>query len=336
MSDSTPNPSTKQCLQCGKSFRIKPSHYDLRVHCSKECMAIAYAQKYSGKDNPNYKNAAARICITCGKGYESYDKGRKYCSIRCRPSPPKNRVEKICLHCGKIFEIKRSHADGRFFCSNPCRLTYRSLHKKQPKPKVVRLAKLPPPPKPPKIPKIVKQKIPRVKQRFYCKTCGVEIGGKKASVCRKCFREAHTKCKQTCVVCGRSFKGYKKTCSTECRNTRRGQMQRGDKSHRWRGGKTELARRLRNEKSYAEWRTKVFQRDDYICQLCHNRGGKLAAHHIKLFSTHRHLSLVVENGVTLCWSCHQGIKTKEQEYEVFFFSITGGIPIEYHQGRLFP
>jgi 5-methylcytosine-specific restriction endonuclease McrA len=56
---------------------------------------------------------------------------------------------------------------------------------------------------------------------------------------------------------------------------------------------------------YTEWRTAVFRRDDYTCQACGVRGGRLNAHHIKRWSRHPELRYAVENGKTLCISCHR-------------------------------
>ena len=52
----------------------------------------------------------------------------------------------------------------------------------------------------------------------------------------------------------------------------------------WKGGITPLARRIRNSKSYVQWRMSVFERDDYVCENCGARGGKLEAHHNVRFS----------------------------------------------------
>jgi 5-methylcytosine-specific restriction endonuclease McrA len=53
-----------------------------------------------------------------------------------------------------------------------------------------------------------------------------------------------------------------------------------------------------------QWRTAVFQRDDYTCQACLERGRKLNAHHIVPYSTDPSLVLDPDNGITLCRTCH--------------------------------
>lgn len=72
----------------------------------------------------------------------------------------------------------------------------------------------------------------------------------------------------------------------------------------WKGGATGEARTIRNSEAYAEWRKAVFARDDHTCQSCQQRGGKLVAHHIEPFSENPLRRLDVDNGLTLCESCH--------------------------------
>jgi hypothetical protein len=72
-------------------------------------------------------------------------------------------------------------------------------------------------------------------------------------------------------------------------------------------------RQERNNRKYSEWRTIVFERDNYTCQRCEQRGGELNAHHIKSFSKHKELRYDIDNGITLCKTCHKKEHTKEAE-----------------------
>ena len=58
-------------------------------------------------------------------------------------------------------------------------------------------------------------------------------------------------------------------------------------------------------KEYKEWRTSVYERDDYTCQACGNMGGLLHPHHLKPKSLFPEFIFVLENGQTLCISCHK-------------------------------
>ncbi|MDR1218262.1 MAG: HNH endonuclease [Treponema sp.] len=58
--------------------------------------------------------------------------------------------------------------------------------------------------------------------------------------------------------------------------------------------------------TYRAWRGAVFRRDNYECQICHRTfpAEELEAHHIKPFSVAPELQFFVDNGLTLCHSCH--------------------------------
>ena len=62
------------------------------------------------------------------------------------------------------------------------------------------------------------------------------------------------------------------------------------------------------------WRKKVFERDNFTCRKCEKVGGKLNAHHINPFSTHPELRFDIENGLTLCHSCHVELHKTERQW----------------------
>lgn len=66
----------------------------------------------------------------------------------------------------------------------------------------------------------------------------------------------------------------------------------------------------RNTKEYADWRKKVFERDNYTCQVCKKIGGRLNAHHIKEYAKFPELRYEIDNGVTLCEECHKAVHRK--------------------------
>ena len=63
--------------------------------------------------------------------------------------------------------------------------------------------------------------------------------------------------------------------------------------------------RDRSSHEYRIWRLSVYERDDFTCQECGQRGGKLNAHHIKPWATTPDLRFDTSNGVTLCEDCHK-------------------------------
>lgn len=86
-------------------------------------------------------------------------------------------------------------------------------------------------------------------------------------------------------------------------------------------GKTKKCRNKQNgEAEYKTWRTAVFERDNYTCQICKIKGGKLNAHHIKSWSKFPELRYVVDNGITLCENDHK-IENKKQRINEKIYNL---------------
>jgi len=83
----------------------------------------------------------------------------------------------------------------------------------------------------------------------------------------------------------------------------------GKKNKNWKGGITPVHIQIRNSTEYRLWRESVFERDNYTCVWCGTRGGKLNADHIKPFALFPELRLAIDNGRTLCVSCHRKTET---------------------------
>ena len=69
---------------------------------------------------------------------------------------------------------------------------------------------------------------------------------------------------------------------------------------------------MRGRQERLLWSKAVIARDDYTCQDCGKRGGKLHAHHIKRWSDFPELRFELSNGTTLCPPCHE-IRHKEDK-----------------------
>lgn len=109
------------------------------------------------------------------------------------------------------------------------------------------------------------------------------------------------------VFCSRacyrvSLVGHKQTDETRAK---RSAALSGDKAPKWNGGISRQYKRGYKTAQFKRWRTAVFQRDDFTCQHCGQRGGYLTAHHIKGFAAYPDLRYEVSNGLTLCEECHK-------------------------------
>lgn len=89
---------------------------------------------------------------------------------------------------------------------------------------------------------------------------------------------------------------------------------RGEQCHSYKDGKLIERRGIRFSQGYKRWRFDVFTRDRFTCQECgDNRGGNLIAHHIKPFAEYPNLRLDLDNGLTLCRTCHDNLHYKTKE-----------------------
>ena len=116
-----------------------------------------------------------------------------------------------------------------------------------------------------------------------CKTCGVEFT-------RHASREKYGRgvfCSRACQYKANSESG----------------------SYLWKGGITPINKKIRCSPQYKQWRTRVFERDDYTCQACGSRGVELHADHELPFAFFPDLRFEVLNGRTLCVSCHRKTAT---------------------------
>ena len=95
--------------------------------------------------------------------------------------------------------------------------------------------------------------------------------------------------------------------SCGCLQREHGRSLVGDKNPNWRNGASSEASLGRNNFRYKAWKAAVHARDGG-CQKCGFAGnGKscLVAHHINNFSSHQGKRYDVDNGTTLCVTCHR-------------------------------
>lgn len=82
----------------------------------------------------------------------------------------------------------------------------------------------------------------------------------------------------------------------------------GPDNPKWKGG-VAYHRVERSCNEYYQWRKSVFQRDRYTCQCCGDKTGnghavELHSHHVKNWVDYPDERYDVDNGITLCATCH--------------------------------
>lgn len=82
-------------------------------------------------------------------------------------------------------------------------------------------------------------------------------------------------------------------------------FKKGNRPWTWKGGITPENKRIRGSAEGLHWRRAVKERDDFTCQICGVRGGRLHSDHIKPFATHPESRFDLDNGRTLCVECHR-------------------------------
>jgi len=136
------------------------------------------------------------------------------------------------------------------------------------------------------------------------------------------YVNAHVKNDLECLICDHlwkttynNFHSQNQGCP-ECYRL----SNRGENHYRWNYELTKEDRENHRNRSYIpgyyQWVKAVYDRDNHTCQSCNVRGGTLNAHHIAGWSTHKSERLNVDNGVTLCETCHDSYHYEFKPYMV--------------------
>lgn len=248
-----------------------------------------------------------RICEKCKNEFTPVSSTQRWCD---------SCLTKKCIVCGNELKIvNRSKFDKRKFCSRKCQGEYRSKY-------------------------LIGDKAANYKNGGYCEQAFVEC-----AYCKKKFKlqkkrvnqntnhfcsmkcygyyqkeygprgensPRYCKIKVKCELCGKDFLAWPSTkeevrfCSKTCRNNWQSSVMKGKNHYNWKGRISGWRNSMMSSRKYREWRTSVFERDNYTCQKCgYKRGGNLQAHHIKEAAKFKRLIYDVNNGITLCETCHR-------------------------------
>ena len=127
---------------------------------------------------------------------------------------------------------------------------------------------------------------------------------------KKCWSYRNPSQPRKCAYCDNIFNSRDKKarfCSRSCSR----KSMTGENATAWKGGKSLVRNRAKVGGELAKWRKQVYQRDNYTCQECGNTGGDIHAHHIKSVSEFPEFMLDVNNGQTLCVSCHEKLHDRK-------------------------
>lgn len=148
----------------------------------------------------------------------------------------------------------------------------------------------------------------------YCKTCEREKDRNRYEhQCQMCGEKYRSGRKETIFCKSCHDKHFIKTYSilhtidwSGENNPMYGRQRFGEENPNYRHEITDEEREVgRLIEGYGVWRKAVYDRDNYTCQCCgYDKGGTLNAHHLDGYDWCKEKRLDVDNGITLCETCH--------------------------------
>ncbi len=161
---------------------------------------------------------------------------------------------------------------------------------------------------------------------FYCsRACSAKhLIGKPSNKPKEVKYEVNCgQCSNTLQRREERLKNENHFCNASCYGAWMHINKSGENHYNWKGGLFDHQKIYRSVE-WKVWRHDVFERDDYVCQICFKRGGNLHAHHIRPKRDYPELTYDVNNGATLCKLCHLGLSNREEMYIEYF--TCGGVP----------
>lgn len=297
----------KICEVCKSEFTTKTK---ATRFCGKKCQGIARRNRV--KVNCSYCNNEIEVLKSKFEKFENF-----YCNQDCRTehlkilmrgenNPNYNRVLYKCDGCGEEIWVVPSKLkeQSHIFCSNEC-------YKKN-------IGKF-----------FIGKNNPNYDRGiFECEQCGEEFEriksanrGNHVFCSRQCYEDYHRQkgrskeVELNCPICNKVVKVWESRlkytkdiyCSKACAREGYGRKYSGENSPSYNPNMTEEDRiNQRKSYEYYSWRKSVYKRDNYTCQCCgDNSGSNLNAHHIINYMENEDLRTDLDNGITLCKSCHK-------------------------------
>jgi len=264
-------------------------------------------------------------CMQCGEDFYT-EKGQlnagygKYCSVDCFRQWRKENcnIDLVCEYCGNEYTRIKAMADNSRFCSKECMnkgrngsITFNCNHCGNETTQS-------------------KSVYNKTKYHYCCVECSHKGRIGKYVLPKHERKRSITYVTFICDYCGEEAKqkynnynpkGKHHFCDKTCEGAWRSENITGNKCGQWKGGVTDLRYAIRNSRNYRIWRKECFEREDYTCEICNNRGGYLEVHHVKPFSLildENEIQSIeeakmcnelwdTENGQVLCKNCHDNI-----------------------------
>lgn len=297
----------KICEVCKSEFTTKTK---ATRFCSKKCQGIARRNRV--KVNCSYCNKEIEVLKSKFEKFENF-----YCNQDCRTehlkilmrgenNPNYNRVLYKCDGCGEEIWVipSKLKEQSHIFCSNECyKENIGQFFKGEDNPNYNR-------------------------GKFICEQCGKEFKriksanrGNHVFCSRQCYEDYNRQkgrskeVELNCPICNKVVKVWESRlkytkdiyCSKACAREGYGRKYSGENSPSYNPNMTEEDRiNQRKSYEYYSWRKSVYKRDNYTCQCCgDNSGSNLNAHHIINYMENEDLRTDLDNGITLCKSCHK-------------------------------
>lgn len=266
-----------KCETCGNEFEPRRGKKANRF-CSPTC----YNEWRKGKPSVNPDGLEA------GRGWNK-GQSAEWAQADRNVNWKGGKVTLTCQECGKEYQTWPYLKDKSKYCSKECAQKH-TLAKGQgwnKKPPVEKKEKKTSSPK-------NKAKAPRIIRAvtLKCKHCQAEyqVSPYRVGESNYCSRQCAGKDR----FGGTKHPLYGKKREDLC----------GENNPNWNGGSSRDYRSHYNSYEYITWRRQVFKRDNFTCQQCGQRGGRIEAHHKIGWAEDETRRYEVDNGMTVCTKCH--------------------------------
>lgn len=248
-------------------------------------------------------------CLNCNEQFVKRSEEIKkysnhYCCLLCvRQHKTKlKNVKLICQICSRKYIIKKSIVDKSKYCSKKCKIESQKTAKRE------------------------------------CVDCGTELKSYTAKRCYPCARLYLTKTREprvkkigyvtiVCDYCNEEHQQKRVNhskdakhhyCNKKCEGLHRREIMPRGENHWLYKGTTPLNQGIRLLSAYKDWRTAIFEQDDYECVRCEEKGYLEAHHKIRFTDMIEKYNITTieeallclplwdaNNGETLCVDCHK-------------------------------